>query len=278
MRQQRVGFVGLGDIGEPMARRLIDANFPVMLWARREASLEPFRDARFKRASSLAELGRENDVVCVCVFGEADVRQVVLGDRGILSGMRRGGIILVHSTVAAEFVVDLAEQCSEYGVIVMDVPVSGFRARAISGQLTVMAGGPKASFEAVKPVLDAFGSHVEHLGPVGGGLKIKALNQALLFANITSAALALSIGRKLGLDRAATETILRTASGGSAGLDLVVSRLLVDPEFFRLGEDIAIKDLAVFAALCQSSEIDAGELQEISAKSVSSLKELKAVS
>jgi 3-hydroxyisobutyrate dehydrogenase len=278
MRQPRVGFVGLGDIGEPMARRLIDAHFPVMLWARREASLEPFRDVNFKRASSLAELGRENDVVCVCVFGEADVREVVLGDRGILSGMRRDGIILVHSTVTPEFVVNLGEQCSEYGVTVMDVPVSGFRTGAISGQLTVMAGGPKASFEAVEPILDAFGSHVEHLGPVGSGLKMKALNQALLLANITSASLALGVGRKLGLDRAATEEILRTASGRSAGLDLVVGRLMVDPEFFTLGEAIVTKDLAVFDALCQSSEIDAGELREISANAVSSLKQLKAVS
>jgi 3-hydroxyisobutyrate dehydrogenase-like beta-hydroxyacid dehydrogenase len=275
MQQLRVGFVGLGDIGEPMARRIIDAGFPVMLWARREASLEPFRDIKFKRSASLIDLGRENDVVNVCVFGEDDVREVVLGNDGILAGMRRGGIILVHSTVSVEFVLNLEKICSDYGVIIMDVPVSRFRARAISGQLSVMAGGPKDSFEAVRPVLNAFGSHVDYLGPTGNGLKMKALNQALLLANITNAALALGIGRKLGLDRVATEKMLRSASGSSAGLDLLVGRVLVDAKFAKLAEDIAVKDLTVFDALCQSNGIDADEFREMSARSVSAMKQLQ---
>jgi 3-hydroxyisobutyrate dehydrogenase len=274
MQQLRVGFVGLGDIGEPMARRIIDAGFPVMLWARREASLEPFRDIKFKRSASLIDLGRENDVVNVCVFGEDDVREVVLGDDGILAGMRRGGIILVHSTVSVEFVLNLEKIRSNYGVI-MDVPVSGFRARAISGQLSVMAGGPKDSFEAVRPMLNAFGSHVEHLGPTGNGLKMKALNQALLLANVTNAALTLDIGRKLGLDRVATEKMLRSASGSSAGLDLLVGRVLVDAKFAKLAADIAVKDLAVFDALCRSNGIDADEFREISARSISAMKQLQ---
>src|ERR1700742_4341064 len=275
MQRLRVGFVGLGDIGEPMARRIIDAGFPVMLWARREASLEPFRDIKFKRSASLIDLGRENDVVNVCVFGEDDVREVVLGDGGILAGMRRGGIILVHSTVSVEFVLNLEQICSDYGVIIMDVPVSGFRARAISGQLSVMVGGPKDSFEAVRPILNAFGSHVEYLGSTGSGLKMKALNQALLLANVTNAAWALGIGRKLGLDRVATEKMLRSASGSSAGLDLLVSRVMVDAKFAKLAEDIAVKDLAVFDALCQSNGIDADEFREISARSVSAMKQLQ---
>jgi 3-hydroxyisobutyrate dehydrogenase-like beta-hydroxyacid dehydrogenase len=213
--------------------------------------------------------------VNVCVFDEDDVREVVLGDDGILAGMRRGGIILVHSTVSVEFVLDIEKICSDYGVIVMDVPVSGFRARAISGQLAVMAGGPKDSFEAVRPILDAFGSHVEYLGPTGSGLKMKALNQALLLANFTNAALALDVGRKLGLDRVATENMLRSASGSSAGLDLLVGRILVDAKFAKLAEDIAVKDLAVFDALCQSDGIDADEFRKISVRSLSAIKQLQ---
>lgn len=277
MQQLRVGFVGLGDIGEPMARRIIDANFPVTLWARRAASLEPFRAANFTQAPSLAELGRGSDVVGVSVFSEDDVREVVLGDAGILKGMRHGGIILVHSTVSVGFAVDLERQCSEYGVIVMDVPVSGFRARAVSGQLTVMVGGPRTSFEAVLPILNAFGSDVEYLGPVGSGLKMKALNQALLLANFTSAALALSTGRKLGLDRAATEKVLRSASGSSAGLDLIVSRILTDPAFAELAEKIMAKDLLAFDSLRRSSGVDADEFRAISGRSISAIEQLRAI-
>ena len=272
MQQPKVGFVGLGDIGEPMARRIIDAGFEVTLWGRRETSLEPFRDVKFTRANSLVDLGRGSDVVGVCVFSEDDVREVVLGDGKILEGMRRGGIILVHSTVSVQSVADLSERCSEHGVIVMDVPVSGFRERAVSGQLTVMAGGPRASFEAVRPILDSFGSHVEYLGTIGSGLKMKALNQALLQANFTTAALALETGRKLGLDRVATEKVLRSASGRSAALDLIISRIQMDPDYAKLGIEIVTKDLAVFDALCQSSGVDAGDFREISAKAADALR------
>jgi 3-hydroxyisobutyrate dehydrogenase len=272
--RSRVGFVGLGDIGEPMARRLVEAGFPVTLWARREASLAPFRGTAFRQAGSPAELGRASDVVGVCVFDEDDVREVVLGDAGILSGMAAGGVILVHSTVSVEFAVDLERECAAQGVVVLDAPVSGFRERAESGRLTVMVGGPAASFEAVRPVLDAFGSHVAHLGPTGSGLKMKALNQALLFANITSAALALETGRKLGLGEAETRAVLRSASGGSFGLEMLVGRILVDPQFVELGSKILIKDLGVFDAVCRSAGVDAAELRSIAAQAGDSITRL----
>ncbi|MCO5967785.1 NAD(P)-dependent oxidoreductase [Actinoallomurus soli] len=266
--QPRVGFVGLGDIGEPMACRIIEAGFPVTLWARREASLRPFEGTSFRRAETLAELGRDSEVVGVCVFGEDDVSEVVLGEGGILSGMAAGGVIMVHSTVSVEFVVDLAHRCASHGVTVMDIPISGFRARAVSGELTVMAGGPAATFEAVRPVLDTFGTHVVRLGPIGSGLKMKALNQALLGANFTSAALALHTGRRLGLDRAATETVLSSASGGSFGLDLLVGRILPDPQFAELAYKILLKDLGVFEAICRAADVDAAELRLFAAQAV----------
>jgi 3-hydroxyisobutyrate dehydrogenase len=266
MMNLRVGFVGLGNIGEPMARRLIEAGFPVTLWARREASLAPFRDVTFQRATNLTELGRNSDVVGVCVFGENDVNEVVLGAGGILEGMSPGGIILVHSTVSVESVIELGRRCSDHGVTVMDAPVSGFRERAESGQLTVMVGGPAAQFDVVRPVLDAFGSRVLLLGPLGSGQKMKALNNTLLYANLTSAALALHAGRQLGLDRGATEEVLSSSSGASAGLDLLSRRVLVDPQFADLAERIRVKDLTAFENVCRSAEIDADELRGISAE------------
>jgi 3-hydroxyisobutyrate dehydrogenase len=265
-RNLRVGFVGLGNIGEPMARRLIEAGFPVTLWARREASLDPFRDVEFQRASSRTELGRNSDVLGVAVFGENDVDEVILGAGGILEGMSPGGIILVHSTVSVESVVELGRRCSEHGVTVMDAPVSGFRERAESGQLTVMVGGPAAQFDVVRPVLDAFGSRVVLLGPLGSGQKMKALNNTLLYANITSSALALHAGRQLGLDPRATEEVLSSSSGASAGLGILTRRVLVDPQFADLAERIRLKDLTAFEKVCRSTGIDADELRGISAE------------
>jgi 3-hydroxyisobutyrate dehydrogenase len=178
MQHLRVGFVGLGDIGEPMARKVIDANFPVTLWARREASLEQFRDVKYERATSLFDLAQESDVVELCVGDENDLRDVVLRDGGILAGIPRGGIILVHSIVSVESVLELENICWNYGIIVMDAPVDGSRDRALAGELSVMAGGPKDSFEMVRPILEAFSSHVDYLGPTGSGLKMKALSRA----------------------------------------------------------------------------------------------------
>jgi 3-hydroxyisobutyrate dehydrogenase len=262
-----VGFVGLGDIGEPMAQCIVSAGFPTTLWARREASLAPFEGTAYRRAQSLFELGRASDVVGVCVFGEDDVTEVVLGDDGILAGMETGGIILVHSTVSPDYVVDLARQCESHGVAVLDAPVSGFRRRAVSGQLTVMVGGPAETFHRVRPILDSFGAHVERLGAVGQGLTAKALNQALLLANIASAALALEIGRQFGLDREATERVLRSASGGSFGME-VVDRALKDPQFAQLATAVANKDLAVFQDVCRSTGVSSDELGGLAAGAV----------
>jgi 3-hydroxyisobutyrate dehydrogenase-like beta-hydroxyacid dehydrogenase len=138
-----------------------------------------------------------------------------------------------------------------------------------------MVGGPAATFEAVRPVLEAFGSHVVRMGATGSGVKMKALNQALLFANISSAALALDGGRRLGLDEAATETVLRSASGGSFGLDLLVGRLRTDPRFAELGSKILAKDLGVFDAVCRAAGVDAAELRSAAAQAETSIARLQ---
>jgi 3-hydroxyisobutyrate dehydrogenase len=263
--QLRVGFVGLGDIGGPMAGRVMAAGFPTTLWARRERSLAPFEGMPYERAETLADLGRASDVVGVCVFGENDVSEVVLGENGILEGMARGGTILIHSTVSADYAVDLSRTCGPWGVTVLDAPVSGFRRRALTGELTVMVGGPPEAYERVRPVLETFGEHVELLGGVGQGLAMKALNQALAFANIASAALALTAGRQLGLDRAATERVLSSASGSSKGMEVLVDRILKDEVYAELVTNIAAKDLAAFDKLCQAAGIPNEELRDLAA-------------
>src|SRR5262249_2908782 len=137
--------------------------------------------------------------------------------------------------------------------------------------------GPEVSFQAASPVLEAFGSYVVHLGPVGSGLKMKALNQALLIANFTSAALALDTGGKLGLDRATAESVLRSATGDSVALDLLGDRILTDPQFADLTDKIIGKDLDVFEAACRSVGVDPGELGSIAAHAQRSISNLLAL-
>jgi 3-hydroxyisobutyrate dehydrogenase-like beta-hydroxyacid dehydrogenase len=160
-------------------------------------------------------------------------------------------------------VLELHRQCLAKGVTVLDAPVSGARQRAEMGQLTVMVGGPAATFDAVRPVLDAFGSNVEHLGPIGSGLRMKALNQALLFANINLAALALDASRRLDLDPEATVATLRSSTGDSFGLGLLVGRMLPDRDYGELVMRIGDKDLDVFDQVREPILADTAELAEI---------------
>ncbi|HUL99412.1 MAG TPA: NAD(P)-binding domain-containing protein, partial [Mycobacterium sp.] len=136
----RVGFIGLGSQGGPMARAIVDAGFDTTLWARRPASLEPYADTAAKTAESPAELGAASDLVCLCVVGDADVEEVVGGDTGVLAGMADGGIIAIHSTVHPDTCRKLAETAGAKGVSVIDAPVSGGAPAVDEKRLLVMTG------------------------------------------------------------------------------------------------------------------------------------------
>src|SRR5829696_903379 len=121
----RVGFIGLGGQGGPMARRIVDGSYDLTLWARRSATLEPFADTAAKTAQSPAELAATSDLVCLCVVGDDDVREVLAGDHGVLAGLASGGIVAIHSTVHPDTCRDLAQSAAAQGVSVIDAPVSG---------------------------------------------------------------------------------------------------------------------------------------------------------
>src|SRR5579875_1820384 len=117
-----VGFIGLGSQGGPMARRIVDAGYPLTLWARRPASLEPFADSAAKVADSPAELAAVSDLVCLCVVGDADVEEIADGESGLLAGLKPGSVIAVHSTVHPKTCHALAKKAGAQGVSVIDAP------------------------------------------------------------------------------------------------------------------------------------------------------------
>lgn len=139
----RVGFIGLGSQGGPMARRIAEGGFETTLWARRQASLEPYADTPAKSASTPAELGAASDLVCLCVVGDDDVREVLYGDSGVLAGLTEGGIIAIHSTVHPETCREIAEKAAAQGISVIDAPVSGGGPAVEQGTLLVMVGGTR---------------------------------------------------------------------------------------------------------------------------------------
>jgi 3-hydroxyisobutyrate dehydrogenase len=221
-----VGFIGLGSQGAPMARRIVDAGFPTTLWARRPASVQPFADTAARVANSPAELAADSDLVCLCVVGDADVDDVATG---VLSGLQRGGVIAIHSTVHPRTCHMLADKAAAQGISVIDAPVSGGGHAATEGRLLVMVGGDADVVERCRPVFSSYADPIVHMGDLGSGQTTKLLNNLLFTANLGTAAGTLALGATLGVTpERLTEVISRgsghsfalTALGGdSGGLD-----------------------------------------------------------
>jgi 3-hydroxyisobutyrate dehydrogenase len=215
----RVGFVGLGSQGGPMARRIVDAGFPTTLWARRSASLEPFRGTAASVAASPVDLGAACDVLGICVVDDPGVDEVLRGPDGALGAIADGSVVIVHSTVHPATCLRLQEDFPQLHVI--DAPVSGGRHKAAAGELLVMVGGPAEVVDRCRPVLATFGDPVLHLGPLGAGQEAKVLNNTVFAAQLALAAEVFALAATRDLDQQAIATILSDGSGRSYAAEVV---------------------------------------------------------
>ncbi len=214
----RVGFIGLGSQGGPMARRIVEGGYETTLWARREASLEPYADTAAKTAGTPAELAAASDLVCLCVVGDDDVREVLYGETGVLAGLASGGIVAIHSTVHPDTCREIAEKAAAQGVSVIDAPVSGGGPAVEEGKLLVMVGGDEDVVERCRPVFATYADPIVHLGPLGSGQVTKILNNLLFSANLGSAISTLELGDSLGIPRDKLCEVLTRGSAVSKAL------------------------------------------------------------
>jgi 3-hydroxyisobutyrate dehydrogenase len=217
----RVGFIGLGSQGGPMARRIIEAGYPMTLWARRPATLESFADTPTAIAGSPADLAAASDLVCLCVVGDADVEEVAGGERGVLAGLQPGGVIAVHSTVHPDTCRELAKKAAAQGVSVIDAPVSGGGPAAANGRLLAMVGGETDIVDRCRPVFKTYADPVVHLGDLGSGQTTKLLNNLLFTANLGTAATALSLAKALGVSADRFTEVVSRSSGNSFALNVI---------------------------------------------------------
>ncbi|BBZ71944.1 NAD(P)-dependent oxidoreductase [Mycobacterium paraseoulense] len=215
----RVGFIGLGSQGGPMARRIVEGGYQTTLWARRPATLEPFADTTAKVAESPAGLAAASDLVCLCVVGDADIDELVDGERGLLVAMKPGGVIAVHSTVHPNTCRELAKKAATKGVSVIDAPVSGGAPAASEGRLMVMVGGDADVVERCRPVFATYADPIVHLGELGSGQTTKLLNNLLFTAHLATAASALSLAGALGVDPDRLTEVVSRSSGNSFALN-----------------------------------------------------------
>ncbi|WP_327116807.1 NAD(P)-dependent oxidoreductase [Nocardia sp. NBC_01730] len=252
----RVGFIGLGSQGAPIAQRIVSAGYQTTLWARRPASLEPFADTSAQIAGSPTELAQASDLVCLCVGNDDDLRAVLTGEHGVLAGMSAGGVIAVHSTVHPDTCRQLAEVAAAQGVSLIDAAVSGGAPAAAEGRLLVMVGGPAGILERCRPVFETYADPLVHLGDVGAGQVTKLLNNLLFTANLATAANTMALGEQLGVDQTRLGEVIAHGSANSFALGRILAGTLA-----RIAEHAGHtlrKDIELVVELAAASKADTG--------------------
>jgi 3-hydroxyisobutyrate dehydrogenase-like beta-hydroxyacid dehydrogenase len=241
--ENRIGFIGLGIMGGPMAGRLLDAKYRLVVHSRTKsrASRLISKGARF--LDSPAEVARESDIVFICVTDTPDVEAVVRGDDGIAAGARSGLIVVDHSTISPASTRQLAEDLAKSGTHFLDAPVSGGDTGAKNGTLSIMVGGDPSAFERVESVLRTLGQTITYCGPSGSGQLTKLVNQILVSVTNLAVCEALTFARKHRLDLEKTIAALTGGAGGSWQLANLGPRMIAGD--FRPGFTINLqqKDL-----------------------------------
>lgn len=210
----RIGFIGLGTMGRPMAHNLIKAGFALTVRGRRKPIVDELVSAGAMSADSPREVAEVSDVVITMLPDSPDVREVVTGEDGILSGAKPGTVVIDMSTISPSVTREIAEMASNRGIEYLDAPVSGGETGAIAGTLSIMVGGKADVFDKCLPILQAMGKNVVHMGGVGMGQATKLCNQVICVVNIQAVCEGLMLGSKSGLDM---ERLLAVVSGGAAG-------------------------------------------------------------
>ncbi|MHC4562142.1 MAG: NAD(P)-dependent oxidoreductase [Planctomycetota bacterium] len=211
----RVGFIGMGIMGAPMATNCLKAGFDVTVHNRTAQKTQPLADAGAKVADSPAAAAAAADVVCLCVTADADVLAVVLDQQtGIIAGVKDGVIVVDHSTVSPSVAGQCAEALKAKGAGFLDAPISGGDVGAKAGTLSIMVGGERADFDKALPVLEAMGKTITYCGLSGAGYTVKLCNQILGGAHLVAAAEAILVAKAAGID---LDAMLQAVSSGAAG-------------------------------------------------------------
>lgn len=212
---ERVGFVGLGIMGQGMARNLLKAGFQVKIWNRTASKMEALVAEGAQASATPAEVAANSDIVVTCVSDTPDVEAVILGDNGIIHGAHPGLLVIDCSTISPQATRDIAAQLAAQGVQMLDAPVSGGSEGAAKGTLTIMVGGADADYERALPVFRAMGKTITHIGPIGTGQIVKLVNQILVVGNCLAMCEALLLAEAGGVDLQKTYDAISQGAAGS---------------------------------------------------------------
>jgi len=217
--QVRVGYIGLGDMGAPMAASIIKAGFDLTVFDLRDDAMATLEKLGARRATSVGALAKVVDVLCTCVLYEDQVKDIFLGDDGIIANAPAGLVAAIHSTVYPETVLAIAEAARGSGVLVIDAPVSGGSERARTGCLTLMVGSSDEAFRKAAPVFDTIGRHIFRVGDVGTGQAVKLGNNIMSLINQLVAMEAVRFVSAYGVKASVLFEVAQVSSGASHAVE-----------------------------------------------------------
>jgi len=240
----KIGFIGLGIMGKPMAQNLLKAGYELTVYDIVADRMDSLVKAGARQGSSSKDVAAKSDIVITMLPNSPHVREAVLGPDGVLEGARRGTILIDMSSIAPLASREIAAKAREKGVVMLDAPVSGGEPKAIAGTLAIMVGGPEETFEEVKDILARMGSSVTRVGDIGSGNVAKLANQIIVALNIAAMSEAMVLATKAGVDPEKVFQAIRGGLAGSAVLDAKMP-LALKGNFkpgFRI--ELHIKDMA----------------------------------
>ncbi|MCP4226786.1 MAG: NAD(P)-dependent oxidoreductase [Actinomycetia bacterium] len=251
----RLGFIGVGNMGGPMAGHLIGAGHEVGVYDLRAESVDPLVEAGGRRAVSPADTADGTEAVLLSLPKPSDVELITTADGGLFDAMEAGTTILDLTTSSPTVSRELARQGGERGVSFLDAPVSGGVRGARKGTLAVMVGGPENVFATYEPVLAAFAAKVVHCGDVGAGNVVKLVNNMLAFINMMGVTEGLLLGTRAGVDPMVLREVIQASSGASSvwdGATLAILRDRLAPSFTT---SLASKDIGLAVDLAHELDV-----------------------
>jgi 3-hydroxyisobutyrate dehydrogenase len=255
---ERIGFIGLGIMGKPMAQNLLKAGYPLVFYARRPELIDEMEMAGATSAPSPKLVAESADIIITVVTADPQVREVMLGAEGVLEGASAGQLIVDMSTISPLTTLEIAEIATKKSVHLMDAPVSGGEIGAKDGMLTIMAGGHREDFERCREIFQILGKkeNIFHVGAVGIGQTVKMVNQFI--GGITMAAIAegLVLGIKAGADPEVINQVVSVSSGNSALFQARVKDYILkgnfEPGFFL---DLKKKDVGIGLSVAKAMSV-----------------------
>ena len=221
----KLGFVGLGQMGRPIAANLLRSGANMVVSGRSDRWFAEFRSKGAIATTEVADLAAA-DVIFLCLPNSAAVQGVLLGESGLLGHLGQGQAVVDLSTIAYAATLEIGRAAAAKGVAFLDAPVSGMEARAVDATLTVMCGGAADTFAQVKPLLDLIGNKILHMGPTGSGQLTKLINQLLFDINAAALAEVLPMAVKIGLDPDLVGEVVNSGTGRSYASEFFIPRML----------------------------------------------------